>query len=498
MSKQVQFRRGTTAEHSTFTGAVGEITVDTTKNTVVVHDGSTVGGFPLLTTAHAANAITGLASTTTSLTSGGTGVQGTSTTVARADHTHTLPAYPTTLPASDVYAWAKASTKPTYSFSEIGSKPTTISGYGITDAYTKTESNAALSLKANDSTVVHKTGDETKAGVLTLADGLKLQGQNVSPFSGFKNYIINGNFDVDQYSRLPLTSTMSNGACIDNWRYANYGTGTLTMSMDTIMYGGVTYKSLKATATTVMQDLSTIYGHYTSIEDKNCYHLVNKPFTVSFLCEVSHAGNYSLNIRKVTDSSSIDVTYVKLIPLVVGVNRVEVSVPANASYISPNSTNGRGLNICFGINAGTSATNTDEGWVAGNWAGHANTFKWWAIAGAYIKIAQVQLEEGSVATPFEQRPYGLELSLCQRYYEVSSYLATNLISQSPSFGGGIVPWVFKQTKRITPTIGFVQNIGTKVAVTYNITANGTTFVPSTQASSVSDYLLCLATASAEL
>lgn len=48
MSKQVQFRRGTTAEHSTFTGAVGEITVDTTKDTVVVHDGSTVGGFPLL------------------------------------------------------------------------------------------------------------------------------------------------------------------------------------------------------------------------------------------------------------------------------------------------------------------------------------------------------------------------------------------------------------------------------------------------------------------
>ena len=45
-----------------------------------------------------------------------------------------LPAYPTTLPASDVYSWAKAASKPSYNFSEIGSKPTTISGYGITDA----------------------------------------------------------------------------------------------------------------------------------------------------------------------------------------------------------------------------------------------------------------------------------------------------------------------------------------------------------------------------
>jgi hypothetical protein len=46
MSTQVQFRRGTTAEHSTFTGAAGEITVDTDKETLVVHDGSTLGGFP--------------------------------------------------------------------------------------------------------------------------------------------------------------------------------------------------------------------------------------------------------------------------------------------------------------------------------------------------------------------------------------------------------------------------------------------------------------------
>ena len=47
MSTQVQFRRGTTAQTATFTGATAEITIDTTKNTVVVHDGSTAGGVPL-------------------------------------------------------------------------------------------------------------------------------------------------------------------------------------------------------------------------------------------------------------------------------------------------------------------------------------------------------------------------------------------------------------------------------------------------------------------
>ena len=51
MAKQLQLRQGTTTEHNSFTGAVGEVTVDTTKKTLVVHDGLTVGGTPLATSA---------------------------------------------------------------------------------------------------------------------------------------------------------------------------------------------------------------------------------------------------------------------------------------------------------------------------------------------------------------------------------------------------------------------------------------------------------------
>lgn len=54
----------------------------------------------------------------------------------------TLPNYPTTLPASDVYSWAKQPNKPSYSFSELSSHPTTLGGYGITDAYTKTDADS--------------------------------------------------------------------------------------------------------------------------------------------------------------------------------------------------------------------------------------------------------------------------------------------------------------------------------------------------------------------
>lgn len=47
MSKQVRLRRGTTAQHSTFTGAEAEVTVDTTKKVLVLHDGVTPGGKPI-------------------------------------------------------------------------------------------------------------------------------------------------------------------------------------------------------------------------------------------------------------------------------------------------------------------------------------------------------------------------------------------------------------------------------------------------------------------
>jgi hypothetical protein len=52
MAKQLQLRKGTSAEHNTFTGANGEVTVDTTFKTLRVHDGVTVGGTMLVNYQH--------------------------------------------------------------------------------------------------------------------------------------------------------------------------------------------------------------------------------------------------------------------------------------------------------------------------------------------------------------------------------------------------------------------------------------------------------------
>lgn len=112
MARQLQLRRGTTSEHSTFTGAPGEVTVDTVKNVPVVHDGVTAGGF-----AAARESVV-------------------NTKVEK---------------NADIVAGT--ATKVTYDSKGLvtsGSNPTTLNGYGITDAYTKTEvDNKDATLQTN-------------------------------------------------------------------------------------------------------------------------------------------------------------------------------------------------------------------------------------------------------------------------------------------------------------------------------------------------------------
>jgi hypothetical protein len=72
MSTQVQYRRGTASENNSFTGALAEITVDTTNKTIRVHDGSTAGGSNIATVAYVTAAISALSAN--SISSGTTSV----------------------------------------------------------------------------------------------------------------------------------------------------------------------------------------------------------------------------------------------------------------------------------------------------------------------------------------------------------------------------------------------------------------------------------------
>jgi len=80
--------------------------------------------------------------------------------------------------------------------------------------------------------------------------------------------------------------------------------------------------------------------------------------------------------------------------------------------------NGSGVSLFFGLGVGSTLSNTAGAWVAGNFLSATGATSVVGTSGATFYITGVQFEKGTAASPFENRLYGTELQLCQRYYEV--------------------------------------------------------------------------------
>lgn len=149
----------------------------------------------------------------------------------------TLPNYPTTLPASDVYSWAKQPNKPSYSFGELSSHPTTLSGYGITDAVTIDTHQQIYGSKEFRQTVFIDTQSDVKL-IMRDDDNHALIGAANSKGSVLSRLGYYGDrWGIDGYKIL---TTNNYSAELDN-RYVNKAgdtmTGTLLMSNDSDIYG---------------------------------------------------------------------------------------------------------------------------------------------------------------------------------------------------------------------------------------------------------------------
>lgn len=149
----------------------------------------------------------------------------------------TLPNYPTTLPASDVYSWAKQPNKPSYSFGELSSHPTTLSGYGITDAVTIDTHQQIYGTKEFRQTVFIDTQSDVKL-IMRDDDNHALIGAANSKGSVLSRLGYYGDrWGIDGYKIL---TTNNYSAELDN-RYVNKAgdtmTGTLLMSNDSDIYG---------------------------------------------------------------------------------------------------------------------------------------------------------------------------------------------------------------------------------------------------------------------
>jgi len=137
--------------------------------------------------------------------------------------------------------------------------------------------------------------------------------------------------------------------------------------------------------------------------------------------------------------------------------KITKTIPGN-SNIQIDNDNEAGLEINILAFLGTDRTDgntTENAWATFNSAARTqdNTSTWYTTNDATFEITGVQLEVGSVATDFEHRSFGQELSLCQRFFQALSL--DGLIADRIPYDSSYRCWYpFKQTMRAIPTITY--------------------------------------------
>jgi hypothetical protein len=161
---------------------------------------------------------------------------------------------------------------------------------------------------------------------------------------------------------------------------------------------------------------------------------------------------------------------------------INIPGPTTGSF---NSTVGCGVRVWWDMgSADATYATTPNTWGAGDKTRVAGSVNLIATNGATMYLTGVQFEKGTIATPFEYRPFHLELSLCQRYYETSYDLGT--VPGTATFSKSIhmrayattsqqyylMPSVYyKVTKRTVPTI-VIYNTSTGASGTWTVDSTG--------------------------
>tara|TARA_R100000406_G_scaffold94341_1_gene85915 strand:- start:146 stop:1240 length:1095 start_codon:yes stop_codon:yes gene_type:complete len=281
---------------------------------------------------------------------------------------------------------------------------------------------------------------------------------------GRKNIIINGGMQVAQRatSATGVGDTNDVYPTLDRFAVVRSNTaGRLTMSQSTVTDLEGFSNALKLDVTTA--DTSIAAGEYFIIQHKiegfdiqqlKATSTSTRTFTISFYAKSNESRAFNLEARFTNGTNK---QAVKTITTGTSWARYTMTVPA-ASSTQIDNDNSNEMQLNFWLHSGSTYSGGTPSTTLGassNTARAAGVGSIFASTDNTLEITGIQMEVGSVATPFEHRSFGEELALCQRYYQQynddgsnEGYVTVGMINSDRFFG--ILRYV--KTMRAVPTV----------------------------------------------
>jgi hypothetical protein len=362
---------------------------------------------------------------------------------------------------------------------------------GGTGATTAATARTALGLQSGATTTVgtaatRDAGTAANQVLLIPGDGKlpTIDGSRVTglPPTGMKNRIINGGMDIAQRG-TSLASPANNAYLVDRFVLGGSGSATVTMSQQADAPSSNEFQnSLRIAVTSPDGAIATSDQTHIrqTIEGYNLRGLIGRDFVLSFWVRSSKTGTHCVSFR----NSGLDRSYVVEYTVSAVDTWENKTVVLAAGLITAgtwNYTNGTGLYVGWSLACGSDFQTSAAAWQAGNFLATDNQVNCLDTAGNIFAITGVQLESGNLATAYEHRSFGVELALCQRYFEKSyqaeTAVGTNTLAGRFCFTGRAADQLsvssvqFRMDKRSLPTC-LILNPATGVSGQANNTASG--------------------------
>ena len=279
-------------------------------------------------------------------------------------------------------------------------------------------------------TTLFASGNIYVSNAVTTTNVFATTVSTTNPVS-FRNRVINGDFLVDQRnsggSSIP---TVDGKSTIDRWKVNIVGSGRCTVGQNLGAFasplGFTSYYGMKVT-TTSTPGAGDYFFLSQVIEGVNMVDTLwgtasARPVTLSFWVQSSIAGTAGGFVRNAGSSAS---NYTRSYPFTFTINNVltweykTITIPGDTGtpwYW----TQVDGIEFGIELWNGTNWQASPGAWASGNKTGPSGgTIDYAGTLNSVMNISGVQVEQGTVATPWERKLYNYELAACQRYYEPS-------------------------------------------------------------------------------